>query len=56
MEEGLSDRKYYNNEEIYEEKEVEYLDDTSPEEMEEGVSDLKMTRMKKMMREKRLNA
>ena len=44
MEEGLSDRKYYNNEEIDEGKEAECLDDTSPDEIEEVVSDKKMMR------------
>ena len=34
----------------------EYLDDTPPEKMEEYVSNKKMTGVKTMMREKRLNA
>ena len=39
MEDGVSDRKYDKNEEIDEEKEVGCIYDTSPDEMEEGVSD-----------------
>ena len=38
------------------EKKYECLDDTSPDEMEKGVSYKKLTRVKIMMREKRLNA
>ena len=37
MEEGVSDRKDDKNEEIDEEKEVECLDDTSPDEIEQNV-------------------
>ena len=37
-------------------KKAECLYDTSPEEMEEDVSDKKMTKVKIMMREKSLNA
>ena len=39
MEEGVSDINDDKNEEINEEKEAEFLYDTSPEEMKEGVSD-----------------
>ena len=39
MEEGENDRNYGKNEKNDEGKEAEYLDDTSPDEMEEGVSD-----------------
>ena len=39
MEEGVNDIKYDNNEKNDEEKETECLDDTSPDEMEERVSD-----------------
>ena len=40
----------------YEEKEAEYPDDTSPVDMEEGVSDRKYDKNEKMMREKRQNS
>ena len=50
VEEGVGDSNDENNEEIDEGKEAECLDDTSPDEIEEGVSD------KKMMRKQRLNA
>ena len=40
MQEGVSDRKYDNNEKNDEEKEAEFLDDTSPDDMEEGVHDV----------------
>ena len=39
MEEGVSDINDDKNEEIDEEKEAECLDDTSPDDMEGGVSD-----------------
>ena len=55
MEEGENDRNYGKNEKNDEEKEAECLDDTSPVDMEEGVSDKNMTRMRKMMRKKRQN-
>ena len=38
------------------EKNLECLDDTSPDDMEEGVSDKTNDRSKKMMRQQRLNA
>ena len=41
MEEGVSDINDDNNEEIDGGKEVECLDDTSPDKMEEGLSDKK---------------
>ena len=41
MEEVVSDRNYDKSEEIDEEKEAECLDDTSPDDMEEGMSDKK---------------
>ena len=56
MEEDVSDKKNYKSENNDEEKELEFLDDTSPDKMEEGVSDKKMTRVKIMMRKQRLNA
>ena len=39
-----------------EEKEVECLNDTSPVDMEKGVSDRKYDKNEKMMRKKRYNA
>ena len=56
MEEGVSDKKNDKSEKNDEEKEDECLDDTSPDKMEEGVSNKKMTRVKIMMRKKSLNA
>ena len=37
-------------------KKAECLDDTSPEDMEEGVSDTKMTRVKIIMRKNNLDS
>ena len=39
MEEGVYDINDDKNEKNYEERETEFLDDTSPDDMEEGVSD-----------------
>ena len=41
MEEGVNDRKDDNNEKNDEQKEAEFLYDTSPDEMEECVNDIK---------------
>ena len=56
MEEDVSDINDDKNEKNDEEKEAECLDENSPNEMEEGVSDKKMRTVKRMMRERRLNA
>ena len=53
MEEGVNDRKDYNNEKNDEYREGEFPDDTPHVDIEEGVSDRKMTRMKKTIRKKR---
>ena len=54
MEEDVSDLKNDKNENN-DEKKAECLDDTFPEEIEEYVSDKKMTRVKIMMRKKNLD-
>ena len=56
MEEGVGDEKDDKNERINEVKEAEFPDGTPPNDMEEGVCEKNMTRMKKWMREKRQNA
>ena len=48
MEEDVNDRNYNKNEKYDEEKESEFPDDTSPLEMEEGVSDRKDDKNKKI--------
>ena len=47
MEEGVSDRKNDKNKKNDEGKKAECPEDTPPVDMEEGVSDIKMTGMKK---------
>ena len=56
MEEIVNDITDENNEKNHEEKEAECLDDTSPDKMEEGVSELKNDKSEKMMRRKRQNS
>ena len=52
----MCDKKNDNSENNDKEKELGCLDDTSPDDMEDGVSDKKMTRLKIMTREKNLDA
>ena len=40
IKERVYNRKYDKNENIYEGKQAEFLDDTSPDQMEEGVNDI----------------
>ena len=53
MEESVSDGNYDNNKNNNEGKEAECLDDTSPVDMEEGLSDKKGENNEKISREKR---
>ena len=52
IEQRVGDKNDDKNEYNDEEKEAECLDYTSPDEMEEDISDKKMTRMKKTIRKK----
>ena len=56
MEDDVCDEKNDNRENIDKKKELGFLDDTSPEETEDGVCDKKMTIVKIMTRKKKLDA